>query len=530
MTLRSLRVSFTALGLIALALPGCGSEGSSGGSGGGTGATGGSGGFGGGFGGGGVGGATGGTGGATGGTGGSTGGTGGATGGTGGATGGTGGATGGTGGSTVASPEVYFWGDFDTAGKEQVGAFQGTTKGLLALSGLAGGNNVYDVAPSPDGTKVAVAGRDTATSNPVLNVYAKDGSGSPTSVATMPAANRPIESIAWSPDGKWIAYTAEGDMDNVVSLYVVPAAGGTAPKRLSQTPATSLGVTEFAWAFSVSTSNAYIAYTGDMVTNGVYGLWVVDALAASPSPVEIVTQAELGGSAGTKDVQDRLGWDSQNRIYFTSDFQVDDSFRLYRASATGTGREQVPGTALKNTGGTVDAEVGTFGFNAAGTKLAFSCDTPTAGVYQVLVLDLAQTTAAAVTSVTAAPASGVSYGPSFFSAISWSPDGTKLGVVADWPVGSGAVDNAFGAWVVPSSGTPGATLLLGAPTSTTFDVDDVVFSKDSTRVFVRGDLVTDTQKDVYVTSDLATANQSPASKVLEAAVSGGTVQGIQIAP
>jgi hypothetical protein len=45
---------------------------------------------------------------------------------------------------------------------------------------------------------------------------------------------------------------------------------------------------------------------------------------------------------------------------------------------------------------------------------------------------------------------------------------------------------------VPSSGTPAATLLLGAD-ATTFDADDVAFSKDSTPVRV---IPPPTQKDL----------------------------------
>ncbi|MCB9583155.1 MAG: hypothetical protein H6717_39320 [Polyangiaceae bacterium] len=497
---------------------GFGGVGGTGGFGGGTGATGGSGGTG----------ATGGSGGtgATGGTGGvaGSGGVAGAAG-SGGAAGaaGSGGAAGAAGaaGSTGASPSVYFQGDFATNGTYNVGAvsYPGGAQ-TLTLAGM-GGDGIDGLAVSADGSKIAVAGTDTATDPAKLIIYDASGNNGVT-VATAPAVGRVISNPVFSKDGNWVGFTGSLETaDGGQNLYVVPVTGTSTPKLLSPaSTAAAQGVSHLAWA----ADNKTIAYTGDLVTDNVFGLWTVDSSATTPAPVEIVTQAELGANG---DVGSTLAFDSADKLYFTSNFG--GLYRLYSVNKDGSSRAQVGGTNLTNGGG--EAAIGVFAMSPSGTKIAFSADAPTANLGEVYVLSLTGAATAQLVSAMQSGAPSGTNGPNIFetSPLVWSPDESMLATVADWIVNSGDGDNDYSVFVLPTSGTAGGVRIFDSPGNNQ-DANDVQFSSDSKRLFVRGDLAVNNDTELYSTTDLTTADQTASSLVDQGVVSGGDIFNIVAVP
>jgi Tol biopolymer transport system component len=419
---------------------------------------------------------------------------------------------------------AYYFGDFGVVGEHRVARVDlgNGASTLLDLQGFEGHADISGVAVSPDGTKIAVAGQDTVSDAPALHVYAADGSGAPVVLYTGPASTSSIRDPAFSPDGSWVAFRADSELAGSLALHVAPVDASAAARRVSLMPvAANQDVSSFRWA---GDSN-HIAFTGDLVTNNVVALWAVNATAVSPSTVEIVTTQELGD----RDVGDNLAFDSSDRLYFRADFELaDNQFRLYRASVDGTGRVQVPGTALTNAGGTAEAAIGTFGMSKDGNTLAFSSDSPTADLYQLYVLDVATAAPTLVSEVTTtAPASGLA-GPNFFEDIEWSPDGSALVFSADWAVSAGDQDNDFAAFVVPTSGVPGGTRLLG-PQVASGDVFTPVFGADSATVVFRGDITVSNRIDLFATSDLSSADQDPGSIALQESAAGGNVDGFVVA-
>jgi hypothetical protein len=400
------------------------------------------------------------------------------------------------------------------------------SKLVFPLPGLAGGESIRSVALSPDGSKLAVAGVNTIGSPALLNVYSSDGTGSATTLVTAPDPGRVIHSLKYSPDGSWVAFIADLDTQGVESLYVVPAAGGAAKLVSPALSNKNLDVVSFAWARATTASEAFIAFTGDLATNSVFNAWVADAAAGVPAPVALVSSAEL---AANEDVQPLLDWDATKRVYFMSDFEGGGVLRLYRANANGSAREKVPGTTLPNNLG--EATLASFGISSDGTKMAFSADSPNARLLQVYVVPVTTTGSASQVSAASsvAPPAG-QLGPAPGVPIAWSKDGARLGVVADWVIASGDLDNAYSAFVLPTSGSPGGVRILGVPSSpgAVLDVDEVAFSPDSLRLFVRGDLVADGSKELYSSIDFSTADQSVTSARIEEVPSGGSVAGFTL--
>lgn len=420
-------------------------------------------------------------------------------------------------GGAGSAQTVYYFGDIKTNNTDVVATIvlPDKTKQTLSLTGF--GTTVNDIALSQNGSRLAVSGTD-ASGKPVINVYDAAGGGAATTIAT--GANTGFGKLAFSPDGKLVAFIGDLNTSGSNELYVAAADGSGSPKRISPpTTASTSDLFAFAWA----PDSKHVAFTGDLVTDKVNGLWTVDATAATPAPVQIVKQSELNTNQG---VDDLLAFDSQSRLYFTSDFETDNLFRLYRANLDGSGRERVPGTGLTNGSGS-PASVGSFGISPDGTKLAFSEDSPTANLYQVYVLDLTKTTAKEVSNIPDA-AQSTSRGPSFFDPIVWSPDGSQLAVIADWPLSGSDPDNAFSAFIVPASGTAGETRVFHA--SAANNVQELAFTADGSFLILRGDLVTDTDNTIFATSDFTTADQDPSSLQLDSPPTSGDVFGFVVAP
>jgi hypothetical protein len=484
------------------------------------------------------GGGTGGTGGATG--GGGTGGTGGATGG--GGTGGTGGGgtggggTGGMGGAggggmggggapPILSEKVYFWGDVQTDAVHQAGSveYPGPTTTLFALDALMTGNDIASVAVSPDGTQIAVAGRDMMGGTYAINLYAADGTGTAVNLVTGGGPSVDFDLLAFSPDGAWLGYRADASVNDGYELWVVPTAGGTAKRVSQQINAAAQDVTTFAWQPDVSGNMKYIAYQGDCVTDGIFGEFTVEITANLPAPVNVTPAATNAMAVGSGVPQ----FDATGRVYFRGDLDVDNLFRIYRANIDGTMMMQVPGTALMN--GSGEASVGSLGMSPSRTRLAFGCDSPTSTNYQVHVLDLATNMAVPVSNVAMAITTNSNIGPDFATPIAWSPDETRLAARADWPLNGDSNNDDWSAYVFPSSGNPGGVRLFHVPQGTNQDVETLVFTRNSARLFVRGDLVVNNDNILVSTTDFTSADQDATMVTEVDPPTGGDVNGTVVA-
>ena len=320
---------------------------------------------------------------------------------------------GGEGGGAADSEQAFFFGDFATDGKNDVAtvSFPGGTPSVLALNGFATGDDLRSIAVSPDGSLLAIAGQDQPGGNWTLNLYNADGSGNAATLVTAASDTVEIEQLSFSKDGAWIAYRSDATFDGGNELWVVPTAGGV-PKRVSQAMTTSDNdVSSYAWRADSMAGSEHLAFQADPVTNNAFGLFTVDVMALSPVPVAIVPEA----TASQAVAQGVPAFDSQGRVYFRSDFEVDNVFRLYRANIDGTMRAQVAGTSLTN--GVGEASTGAVGITPDGSTLVFGADSPTQNLYQLYALDLSGNTAAAITDVAAGLSPTSSTGPDFAPAI-----------------------------------------------------------------------------------------------------------------
>ncbi|MCA9622276.1 MAG: hypothetical protein KC731_24800, partial [Myxococcales bacterium] len=307
-------------------------------------------------------------------------------------------------------------------------------------------------------------------------------------------------------------------------LWVVPAAGGAA-KAVSPSFATSNAqdVATFAWAPDVAVGMAYIAYIADPDVDSAFALYVADAAATTPTPVN-VTPEVTDPNMDVADAQVPV-FDCRGAVYFRGDFEVNDEFRLYRADIDGMNRIQVPGTMLTNGGG--NASVGPVAVSPDGGQIAFAADSPDVDLYQVFTMSLSDNTPT-VASAVQTTADGNLRGPSFFGdALAYSPDGTKLAVVADWEITTGVeADNDFNLFLLDLMGVAGGTRLIAVTSANNQDVNEINWARDGSRIFVMGDLVDNNDTEVYSTSDLATADQDPTTLLEQNVPAGGDVKGL----
>lgn len=412
---------------------------------------------------------------------------------------------------------AYYFGDFDEEDVFRVARVDlgNRVRTILPLAGFEGGGDITALGISPDNSTIAVAGRNTPASAPVLRLYPADGSGAGTLLFEAADADRLITALHFSPDGNWVAFLADSEVVGSRALHVVPVDQSVVAKRVSLPPVgASQDVRGFRWAGD----SVHIAFVGDLVTDNDDALWTVNATVISPTIREIVTTAELGG----RDVGRLVAFDSVDRLYFVADFELaDNQSRLYRSAIDGSGRTQLAGTALTNGGG--EASVGGFAISPDGLHIAFASDSPTANLSQIFTLDLATTAPALVSNITTTPPPSNERGPNFFESMRWSPDGSKLTMAADWLIGEDA-NNDFGAFVLPTSGSPGGVGIAQA-TIGNGDVFAPAFSADSTQIVFRGDLLVSNHSDLYLADDFTSTDQDPATLLLEESVVGGTVKG-----
>jgi Tol biopolymer transport system component len=418
------------------------------------------------------------------------------------------------------SQRALWFGDLTTNNVDEVRIYDGTS-GLstFAMAGVTVIDDIHTIAVSPNGTAVAIAlEHDGGT--PTLYVANIDGTGTPIAIFDAADAAVQFSELAWSPNGLHLAYIADALLDGERLVFAVPADGSAAPTLVSQNPGNaSQDAQTVAW-----TDDTNVVYRSDLTTDTVDNFHVSDIAASPIAPIELVPENLLIDGLEVRNTAAFAG----GKIYFKSNHE--GTFQLYRVDPNGANLEIVPAlAALTNAAGA--AEGGTFAISPDGASIAFSADSPTAFLYQVFVapLDGTATLQSNVTTVNPTPTS--TRGPVGPTAIQWSADGTMLAVSADWPIDAGDLDNDTAGYIVPATGAAGGVRIWDVGTQgNSQDVVDLAFTSDSSTLFARGDLRTNNDTEVYVTTDLTTADQDATATLTQDVPAGGDVVAVQIIP
>lgn len=419
---------------------------------------------------------------------------------------------------------VCYQGDFDTDGLHESGCVMpGPIREVVSGAGTAG-VSIGAAAVSPDGQSLAMAIRQSASTKVSIRLVSIEGTTAPVQLAEAPSLGREVDQMGFSSDGAWLAFIADFDLEGTRSLYTVPASGGIL-KRVSPNPQAGKEVTGMAWARPKAPDSRWLAFTGDLTTDGIQSLWTVEAGTSVPAPVPVVGDSVLGADA---DVQPDITWDAARNIIFRSNLGPDGTWALYRVSADGSVIESVANSALTNPQG--PSTIGSYGLSPDGWSVAFSANSPSADVFEVWVTNMKSSGPAVRVSAASAvaPTSGLS-GPAFQLPIAWSRDGTKLAAVADWRLSTSDHDDNFSVFVLPTTAPAGGIRLLGAPQSPDRNVRELKFTDEGALV-VRGDLVANGDFELFYLSDLTSQDQDPSSVLFEETPDQGDVLGIATGP
>ena len=94
------------------------------------------------------------------------------------------------------------------------------------------------------------------------------------------------------------------------------------------------------------------------------------------------------------------------------------------------------------------------------------------------------------------------------------------------------LDNDTAGYIVPATGAAGGVRIwdVGTTAGNSQDVFDLAFTSDSSTLFARGDLRTNNDTEVYVTTDLTTADQDATATLTQGVPASGDVIALQIIP
>lgn len=385
------------------------------------------------------------------------------------------------------------------------------------LSPASSQANAFDVR----GNKVAFIADATVTGRYDLNVANADGT-SLVVVVEGGVANVEIDALAFSPDGTKVAFTMDATIDNAYDLYVVPAMAAATPVKVSPdrpvgalTPADMDVFEVFTW----SADSTYVAFSADLTEAGYDQAYLVDTSAATPAAIELLPRADIATQTGTRGVRGALLFDSSNNVYFRARTILNDArFQLFKATTAGV-RTQM---TLPQRGDNTPGDMGPFAISPDGTTMVMSVDAPTALAYNLYVMPLATPTPVAVTSLAGAGRAN------FLSPIWFSPDGTKVAVVANYltanaTTGAGGRNEPYVIHLDGSTMTP--RRLVDASVSCTGCTSPAASSlvwADDTTIYVRGDLAVDNNTAVFEVS-AATADQAP-TLAIDVPTGGDVVQ------
>lgn len=360
-------------------------------------------------------------------------------------------------------------------------------------------DNVFDAR----GTKIAYVADATVAGRFDLNVADADGSNAIV-VIQGGTANVEITSVALSPDGTKVAFTMDSAaVDGGLDLYVASTTAAATPVLVSPGRGGAVAPTldvfpQPEW----SRDSTYIAFAGDFTEDGFDQVYVTDTSAVTPTPIEVITRADITATTGARGVRGRVLFDAANNLYFRARLTEAGQFAIYKSDVAGA-ETVVP---LPARGDATTPDAGAFGITLDGTKLVFSADAPTLAIYDVYVATTANL--AAATRITNIAAIGnATLNAQFTGAFAFSPDGLKVAMAANFLSGG---DNTFEPFVIALDGTA-TTRLAAVPTNTNQDTEVVVWA-DNTTLFAQGDIVTSNDTALYKL-DATMANQTPTPAV-----------------
>lgn len=356
-------------------------------------------------------------------------------------------------------------------------------------------DNVFDAR----GAKIAYVADRTVAGRFDLNVANADGTN-PIVVIQGGVANVEISSVALSPDGTKVAFTMDSAaVDGGVDLYVATTTAGATPVMISPSRGATVDpALDVSTIYSWSRDSKYVAFSADLTENGYDQVYVTDTSASTPAPVEVVTRAEITATTGNRGVRGDLLFDANNNFYFRARLAAASTqFTLFKSSAAGV----KAAVSLPARGDTTVPDAGAFGISPDGTTLVFSADAPTLGLYEVYkatVADLANPTKL----TTLVPINTAVLNATFSAPMAFSPDGTKVAMVANFLSGG---DNTAEPFVLTLTGT--LTRLTSVPKNQNQDAEQVVWGDNNT-VFVQGDIVTSNDSALYKL-DAGMTDQAP---------------------
>lgn len=337
-------------------------------------------------------------------------------------------------------------------------------------------DNTFDAR----GGKIAFIADATVTGRLDLNVANADGSN-PIVVIEGGVTNVEISSLALSPDGTKVAFTMDSAaLNNGVDLYVAPTTPAATPVLISPVRANgSLDTQDVFSQYEWSADSKFVSFSADMTENGVDQAYVTDTSVANPTPVELLTRADITATTGTRGLRGRVLFDANNNLYFRARLSdASTQFTFFKASTDGT----KTAITLPARGDASTPDIGAFGVSPDGATLVFSADAPALGVfdiYKASTADLANPTK--LTNIT--PINTQVLNATFTAPIAFSPDQTKIAVVANFLSGG---DNTAEPFVIALDGTS-TKRLTALTTQTNQDTEQVVWADNST-VFALGDI------------------------------------------
>lgn len=330
------------------------------------------------------------------------------------------------------------------------------------------------------GSKIAFIADATVAGRLDLNVADADGSN-PIVVIEGGVAGIEISSLALSPDGTKVAFTMDSAaVNNGVDLYVAPTTAAATPVLIS--PARAAGSLDTQDVFSQYTWSAdskFVAFSADLTENGVDQAYVTDTSVATPGARRAAPPQRRHRHHGVaRAARSRAVRREQQHVLPGAAVRRVDPVHLLQ----GRRHRREDGDRAARARRCLDADIGAFGVSPDGATLVFSADAPTLGVfdvYKAATADLANPTK--ITNITAINTQVLN--ATFTAPIAFSPDGTKIAVVANFLSGG---DNTAEPFVIAMDGSS-TKRLAALTTQTNQDTEQLVWTDNAT-VFALGDI------------------------------------------